>query len=191
MKKIFCSVLIILLFVNCSNSDNSSSSKSDFKFTLDGYFEFIPVADDDDPSLFWDNYLENNGSTTYTISKRVKRAGSNPLFNQDIITVQLTINVVGALKVNQVYPIANCNFSGDLPYKDGNADWCNQVELTKDGTTLGQIKITSLDNNNLSGTFNFNNLINDFPYVAFGCTSSPSQNRFSISNGVFTNIPKY
>jgi hypothetical protein len=67
--------------------------------------------------------------------------------------------------------------------------------LAKDIPTTGQIKITSFDGNHLSGTFYFNNLINSISnqqYSAlFGCTSFPTQQYFTISNGIFTNIPKF
>ncbi len=194
--KIYLILGLSLLLSNCSSSDSDSSSDGDFKFTLDGYYNFTPVTETDDPFMFWIANIENNGSTTYKISRQLKREGSNPIFNQDIVNIDLSINIVGPLEANHIYPITVCKFDClDLPYNDGNNGGCNTIDLVKDLTTTGQIKITSFDGNNLSGTFYFNNLANSISnqqYAAvFGCTSFPAQQHFTISNGVFTNIPKF
>jgi hypothetical protein len=193
MKKLIFLLPLCFLLSNCS-SDSSSSSSVNFKFTLDGYYDFISVPEADDPNLFWDSEIQNNGSTTYTISKRVKRAGSNPIFSEDLIVFQMEINTDGPLVVNQVYPIAACAFDNDLPFYDDVFDVfnCNSISLQKTGSTTGQIKITALNGDNLSGTFSFGNLINSNPINFYsGCSTQPSQNVFSISNGIFTNIPKF
>jgi len=195
MKKLIFIFPLCFLLSNCSSdSSDGGSSAVNFKFTLDGYYDFIPVPEDDDPNLFWDSEIQNNGSTTYTISKRVKRAGSNPIFNQDLIVFQMEINTDGPLVVNQVYPISECSFDNDLPFYDDNFNIfdCNSISLQKTATTTGQIKITALNGDNLSGTFYFGNLINSNPNDFYsGCSTQPTQNVFSISNGVFTNIPKF
>ena len=191
MKKILYIIGLSFFLSNCSSPDSTSNSDGDFKFTLDGYYNFTPVTETDDPFMFWIANIENNGSTTYKISRQLKRAGSNPIFNQDIVNIDLSINIVGALEANHIYPITVCDFAfvGGLPYNDFNMGECNSTDLIKDLTTTGQIKITSIKGNNLSGTFYFTNLINVFDYS--NCSSHPSQKRFSISNGVFTNIPKF
>lgn len=196
MKKLILLLPLCFLLSNCSSdsSDGGSSSSVNFKFTLDGYYDFIPVPEEDDPNLFWDSELENNGSTTYTISKRVKRAGSNPIFSEDLIVFQMEINTDGPLVVNQVYPITACAFDNDLPFYDDIFDIfdCNSISLQKTASTTGQIKITALNGENLSGTFSFGNLINTNPNDFYsGCSTQPTQNVFSISNGIFTNIPKF
>ena len=198
MKKLIFLLPLCFLLSNCSSDSSSSSGGSsssvNFTFTLDGYYNFIPVPEADDPNLFWDSEIQNNGSTTYTISKRVKRAGSNPIFNQDLIVFQMEINTVGPLVVNQVYPIAACGFNNDLPFYDDNFNIfeCNAISLQKTATTTGQIKITALSGDNLSGTFSFGNLINSNPSDFYtSCSTQPTQSVFSISNGIFTNIPKF
>jgi hypothetical protein len=193
MKKLIFLLPLCFLLSNCSSdSSDGGSSAVNFKFTLDGYYDFVPVTETLDPFLYWDAEIENNGSTTYTISKQLKRAGSNPLFNQDVVNFQITINTVGPLVVNQVYPISVCGFDNELPFNDDNFEGCNVLYLGKTSTTTGQIKITALNGDNLSGTFSFGNLLNDdTASVVFGCTGQPTQQLFSISNGVFTNIPKF
>lgn len=191
MKKLIFILPLCFLLSNCS-SDSSSNSAVNYKFTLDGYYDFVPVTETLDPFLFWDAEIQNNGSTKYTIAIQLKRAGSNPVFNQDNVNFQLTINTVGPLVVNQVYPISACGFENELPFNDDNFEGCNVLYLEKTSTTTGQIKITAIDGEKLSGTFSFGNLKNtDTATVIFGCTDQPSQQLFSISNGVFTNIPKF
>lgn len=195
MKKLIFLLPLCFLLSNCSSdSSDGGSSAVNFKFTLDGYYDFVPITETDDPFLYWNAEIENNGSTTYTISKQLKRAGSNPIFNQDIVNFQITINTVGPLVVNQVYPITACGFQNDFPYNDDNfvLFGCNYISLEKTVTTTGQIKITALNGDNLSGTFSFGNLINSVPSNFYsGCSTQPTQNVFSISNGIFTNIPKF
>lgn len=194
MKKILCIIGLSFLLSNCSSPDSTSNSDGDFKFTLDGYYNFTPVTERDDPFMFWIADIENNGSTTYTISRQLKRVGSNPLFNQDIINFQISINTVGPLVVNKVYPITACNFNNDLPFNDNNFDVfdCNSISLQKNAATTGQIKITALSGDNLSGTFSFEKLINSNPNSFYtSCSTKPAQQVFSISNGIFTNIPKF
>lgn len=193
MKKLIFLLPLCFLLSNCS-SDSSSSSSINFKFTLDGYYDFISVPEADDPNLFWDSEIQSNGSTTYTISKRVKRLGSNPIYNEDLIVFQIQLNTVGPLVVNQEYPIAACYFDNDLPFYDDVFDVfnCNSISLQKTATTTGQIKITALNGENLSGTFSFGNLLNSNPNSFYtGCSNQPTQQLFSISNGIFTNIPKF
>lgn len=187
-----------LLLTNWSSSDSVNSLDGEFKFTLDGYYDFTPVTETDDPFMFWIANIENNGSTTYKISRQLKRVGSNPIFNQDAVNIELSINIVGPLEANHTYSITACKIEClGLPYNDNNAELlgCNSLDLGKDLTTTGQIKITSFDGNNLSGTFYFNNLVNSISnqqYSAlWGCSSFPAQQHFTISNGIFTNIPKF
>ncbi len=197
MKKLIFLLPLCFLLSNCSSdssSDSSNNSSVNFTFTLDGYYDFVPITESDDPFLYWNAEIENNGSTTYTISKQLKRAGSNPIFNQDIVNFQITINTVGPLVVNQVYPITACDFDNDFPYNDDNfvLFGCNWISLEKTATTTGQIKITALNGDNLSGTFSFGNLINSVPNSLYtSCSTKPTQQAFSISNGIFTNIPKF
>ena len=195
MKKLIFLLPLCFLISNCSSDSSSGSNTSvNFKFTLDGYYDFIPVPEADDPNLFWNSEIQNNGSTTYTISKRVKRAGSNPIFSEDLIVFQIEINTVGPLVVNQVYPITACDFNNDLPFNDDVFDIfdCNSISLQKNASTTGQIKITALSGDNLSGTFSFEKLINSKSNSFYtSCSTKPTQQVFSISNGIFTNIPKF
>lgn len=203
MKKVFYLLLIITstLFLGCSSEDASSEDGSNLgylKFGVQGGFDFETVSE-----LGWNDCqlsveINNNGTKKYTIGSPVKRVGSNPLFEQDFIMINFQFDSDEDIQVNQVIPIQNISDASsdnyltlNLPYNNNNYDLtgCN-LELEKQLTSVGFLKITQISNDFVYGEFQFSNLQNLGGEDLLGnqCQNYPSQQNYNIINGTFKAI---
>ena len=214
MKKLITLAFAVSILLGCSSSDDSQSSDHFVSFKLVGYHNY---TDDYDITSNWEVAELINGKYRYTINALVDREGvdnpdephtSSPFFIEfevaqpiqvgQIITINEITGISGQFPTNN-NPIVNNN----MPCY--NIDQTNQTismipEITQN--TTGQVKITNINGDKISGTFYFNNLSNFFYnqfisgqnyYQYFGCnpTTAPSApTTMTISNGSFNNIPK-
>jgi hypothetical protein len=110
-----------------------------------------------------------------------------------MITIVFEFDLNGDIQVNQMVQIENISdpMIGDdldLPYNNDNYDptGCN-LELKKQSTSTGFIKVTKITNDFVYGEFQFSNLRNlglrDLNLTA--CQKYPTQQNYNIINGTF------
>ena len=191
-------IAISTFFLGCSNNGTSSGTGSnlgELKFGVEGGFNFETVDD-----FGWNDCqlsveLNNNGTKKHKIMSIVKRIGNNPLFQQDMITIVFEFDLNGDIQVNQMVQIENISdpmigddLDLDLPYNNDNYDQtgCN-LELEKQSTSTGFIKVTKITNDFVYGEFQFSNLRNlggrDLNLNV--CPNYPTQQNYNIINGTF------
>lgn len=189
MKKQIILFLALLALQSCgSESENNPDldfDKGYMNFKLVDFFNFT------DEDVFvgtqWIEYINNDGSVTHEIQSEVQRVGNNPLFEQDQIGVYIDFTVNNPLQVNQIIPISDITVYFPLPHNNLNYDddYCSYIELLKQSTTTGFVKITQIDNENgyLYGEFKFENLKKNSS--GSGCENYPTQQNFKIIDGTF------
>jgi hypothetical protein len=121
----------------------------------------------------------------------MSRVGNNPLFEQDAISFQMSFTLTNEIQVNQIIQINNLEPSGDFPYNNENFHIMNfcALELEKQQSSTGFLKITEITEDYIRGEFEFNNLKNYGgvnPLTSQPCPNYPSQQNYNIINGNFT-----
>lgn len=178
-----------MISLGCSSdSDSNQDLDNDFgnfNFTMEDYFAF---RDFNESGADWDEFINNDGSITYSLSSEVERVGNNPLFAQDRILIIFSFTVNSPIQVNQVIPIQNIDIFLNLPHNDLNYDpiiGCNRVKLIKKTTSSGFLKITEIDNSEefIYGEFDFIGLGN--ADSGGGCQNYPQTQNFNIIDGTF------
>ena len=212
MKKLITLVFAVSFLFGCSSSDDNQDSNSySFSFNLDGYHKY---KNSNNLQTTWNYTQLSNGRYSYTIQAlTLDREGAESP-DDTIFPFSFSFEVLNPIEVGQIISINNidlspCSFPtnnaplGALPF-----DCCNLVdnayymrpELTS--STTGQIKITAINGDKISGTFFFNNLSNFFyGQYPFGSgnwyqnsclggtiTAPVAPTTISISNGSFNNI---
>ena len=218
MKKLITLVFAITLMFGCSSDSSSSDSNQSpnnlLSFKLVGYHNYLGHT----AGAHYEVAQLTNGNYKYRISVNVYREGietpnqtQNACFfileftsNQPIITGQI-IDLNEITSVSGQFPTNNNPLSNNGIKPCVNNNQTNQtINMTPEITqnTTGQIKITNIDGNKISGTFFFTNLHNFYYneallgqnyYQYYGCnsTTAPSApTTMSISDGTFNNIPK-
>ncbi|WP_297868492.1 hypothetical protein [uncultured Flavobacterium sp.] len=190
MRKIY-SILVLFiihLFIGCSSESNDLIDDTDivmnFEIPNNFNYEGVPLTD---------KYINNDGSIDYSISGLVQRVGSNPLFQQDsYVELSMGFTLDSEIQVNQIIQIQNFNsIGGRFPYNDNNfsgIDFC-ALELEKQQSSTGFLKITEITEDYIRGEFQFNNLNNTGgvnPLTSQPCPNYPSQQNYNIINGSFT-----
>jgi hypothetical protein len=200
MKKHFYFLLVAIstILFGCSADDTSSEDDSNLgylKFGVQGGFNYETAEELGWNDCQFDVNLNNDGTKKYTIISAIKRVGNNPLFEQDLILVNFEFDLNEDIQINQIIPIENIsdgvidnNLNLTLPYDNDNYDYigCN-LELEKQSTSTGFLKITQITNDYVYGEFQFSNLQNLGGYNLFGtqCQNYPTQQNYNIVNGTF------
>lgn len=214
MKKIIALAFVVSFLFGCSSSDSSQTSSHFVSFKLVDYHNY---SDDYDITANWNVAQLINGKYRYTINALVDRDGvDNPNEPHTASPFFIEFEVVQPIQVGQIITIDEITgLSGQFPTNNNpisnngmpcyNIDQTNQTismmpEIVQN--TTGQVKITNISGNKISGTFYFMNLHNRFYnevmsgqnfYQYFGCspTIAPTApTTMSISNGAFNNIPQ-
>jgi hypothetical protein len=207
MKKNVLIALIILcsssIFIGCSSDSDksdsdSNSTNSDLKvqFTLVGYNDYQGSYD---ILNYFNTKKESNGTTTYHLNSRVDRKGIDSDDKAHVTLVfELWFNATESLKAGQIFNLSKNNVTGIIgdgfPVSNndpigGPGSYCGYLGIEFDNTTVGQIKITSVNGDRISGEFYFNNLHNyytDGYYNKCSQLSMPAQ--VNISKGAFLNV---
>ena len=207
MKKNVLIALIILcsssILIGCSSDSDksdpdSNSTNSDLKvqFTLVGYNDYQGSYD---VLNYFNIKKESNGTTTYHLNSRVDRKGVDSDDKAHVTLVfELWFNATESLKAGQIFNLSKNNLTGIIgdgfPVNNndpigGPGSYCGYLGIEFDNTTVGQIKITSVNGDRISGEFYFNNLHNyytDGYYNKCSQLSIPAQ--VNISKGAFFNV---
>lgn len=197
MKKyLYFFTAISILLGGCSSDDSGSGSSNDdddpFKFEIQDGLKFSSKIPNEDTSYgsSHSKRLNNNGTTTHTISGFPNRFGNNPLFLQDNIVCYIEFTLPGDIQINQIIPINELQFSWILPYKDTdnfslNGNACDRLELENQSSSTGYLKITNITSDYIYGEFEFNNLVNvgGSSQSPVTCVDYPSQLTYNIING--------
>jgi hypothetical protein len=188
MRKIYSILVlfIVFLFLGCSSESNDLIDDTDivmrFEIPNNFIYEGVPLTD---------KYINNDGSIDYSIDGLMSRVGNNPLFEQDAISFQMSFTLTNEIQVNQIIQINNLEPSGDFPYNNENFNIMNfcALELEKQQSSTGFLKITEITEDYIRGEFEFNNLKNYGgvnPLTSQPCPNYPSQQNYNIINGNFT-----
>jgi hypothetical protein len=189
MKKIFIQFFILTILLGCS----SDSSNSEDDLDLDYFMRFeIPNNFNYKESItIVSEYLNNDGSINYNFTAILKRVGSNPLFEQDVITFDIDFTLDNEIQVNQIIQIQNLNsIGGSFPYNNNNfsaPEFC-ALELESQPSSTGFVKITQITEDYIKGEFEFYNLKNSGgtnPLTSEPCPNYPNQQNYNIVNGSF------
>jgi hypothetical protein len=201
MKKhfYFLIILLVLLVISCSNDSSNSSSTDEvvnFKFEVEGGLKFTSKIQSPDfiQYCIYSNFLNSDDSKRHNLVGKVYRLGNNPIYLQDSIYFYIEFTTSGDLQVNQIIQLNQLNsFSAFLPYKSEEyysqgANFCNSLQLERQATSSGFVKITQITDDYVYGVFEFNNLLNVGGYYTEGgylCPNYPSQQNHNIINGTF------
>lgn len=205
--KTVCLVALILMsFTNCSNDNSENSNPDDsnpdvkIKFTLDGFNDYEGKFDE---LNYWESTLKKNGTTEYSLRAFVNRNGVDSDEKAHVSALfYLSFIASESLKSGQVYDISQINTEGNFSVKNDKpnsyAGICGYINIEIDNSTTGQIKIISISEKRISGTFYFNNLHNVYYtsgsptfknwYENLGCFDSSIPKYVSISKGEFFNL---
>lgn len=190
MRKIY-SILVLFiihLFIGCSSESNDLIDDTDivmsFEIPNNFNYEGVPLTD---------KYINNDGSIDYSIDGLMYRLGNNPIFEQDAISFQMSFTLPNEIQVNQIIQINNLELFGWFPYNNDNFNNLNStlcsLELEKQQSSTGFLKITEITEDYISGEFEFNNLKNNGginQLTSQPCPNYPSQQNYNIINGSFT-----
>lgn len=199
-------VLVVASFTNCSNDNSDDSNPDDsnpdlkVKFTLDGLNDYQGKYD---ILNYWESSLQKNGTTEYSMTAVVDRKGVDSDEKAHVSArFYLSFIATESLKVGQVYNLSQINTSGVFSLKNDVPNTftgiCGYLNIEKDNSTTGQIKITSVSEKRISGEFYLINLHNAYynlvanssknTYEYFGCFDSSIPKYVNISKGQFFNV---
>jgi hypothetical protein len=214
MKKLITIVFAVTIMFGCSSSDDGEQSNNLLSFKLVGYHNY---SDDFDVTSYWEVEELTNGNFRYTINALVDRDGvDNPDEPHTASPFRLEFEVNQQIEVGQIINIDEIDFiEGNFPTNNNSinpvgpcytSDIVNQSSVSMQPeitpSTTGQIKITGINGDSISGTFFFNNLRNFYYnevqpgqnyYQFFGCSTSTvpaAPITMTISNGRFNNLLK-
>lgn len=191
LKKIFSIsflILTTLFFIGCSKDaidELNSYNKLGLKFEIPNNFNYQQSI-----SSFTE-YINNNGSIDYSVEGLMQRVGNNPLFDQDLIVFSIDFTLVNEIQVNQIIKIQNLNsVGGRFPYSNNNFSLITEcaLELEKQPSSTGFVKITEITEGSISGEFEFLNLKNVGGTNLFNyepCPNYPGQQNYNIVKGSF------
>ncbi len=208
MKKNLLIASVVLLtasiFMGCSSESNesdtnpSSSANPDLKvqFTLVGYNDYQGMYD---VSNYFDTQKESNGTTTYHLNSLVDRKGVDSDDKAHVsLNFEIWFNASESLKAGQIFNLSKNNVIGisadGFPINNsdpigGPGSFCGYLGLEFDSSTVGQIKITAINGNRISGEFYYNNLKNYYNNSYYkNCNQESMPTQVNISKGTFFNV---